>query len=218
MSYFITIEGVEGAGKSTLLNALEKSLIDRGYKVITTKEPGGTALGSSIRSLLLNPKSLKINPVAELMLFIADRAQHISEVIKPNLKKENCIILCDRFIHSTLAYQGYGRDVDMETLNKINSLATNGIIPDLTILLDLNPEVGLSRVKKRADSSKNNIDEEWTRFEKEELLFHKKVQKGFKELSKSSLYNFLVLDAEKDFYEIKEFSLNYILKELKRKK
>jgi dTMP kinase len=185
MSYFIVFEGIEGSGKSTLARGVAETL--RGSRAARlTREPGGTALGTKIRSLLLEPGN--IDPLCELLLFAADRAQHVKELIEPALKAGETV-LCDRYIFSTLAYQGFGRGLDVETLKRINNIATGGLLPDLVVLLDLDPAIGLARAKNRTGAA--------DRIEDQDIAFHQRVRAGFLELSKTSESRFVVLDGSR---------------------
>src|SRR5262249_41464066 len=141
---FVTLEGPEGAGKTTQLKLLSKHLDALGLKHIVTRDPGGTPLGKQIRRILLNPET-PVCPVTELLLYEADRAQHIAEVIMPALQ-DGTLVLCDRYTDSTLAYQGYGRQLDFALINQLNQIATSGLTPDLTILFDIDSSAGLGRL------------------------------------------------------------------------
>jgi dTMP kinase len=145
--FFITVEGCEGCGKSTQSRLLKKYLENKGFKVVLTREPGGSTVAEQVRNILLNPK-LKIAPLCELMLYESARVQHIEDIVKPNLAK-GCVVICDRFTDSTIAYQGYGRKIDIKTIEKLNNIATLGINPDLTIYLDIDPKIGIVRAKQR---------------------------------------------------------------------
>lgn len=203
MPYFVTLEGIEGSGKSTLQKALAEFLQSLGHEVVLTREPGATPIGKAIRQLLLDPSNTNFAPLAELALFAADRAQHVAEVIEPALRK-GAIVLSDRFSDSTLAYQGYGRELPLETLEQLNMLATGGLQPDLVILLDLSPELGLSRVRKRTDEIERNAKTQkvdpsecsWSRFEEQELAFHRRVRNGYLELAKKPQNRFTTISAE----------------------
>lgn len=184
MKIFIAFEGIEGCGKSTQAKLLFNRLLKRGEQVILTHEPGGTRLGSRIRYLLKWNNQLKISPQAELFLFAASRIELVQQVIQPMLD-EGKIVLCDRFTASTLAYQGYGRGIKLNVVTSINNIATNGIEPDLTVLLDLPPEIGLRR--------KSNVTPD--RFEKERLEFHHCVRQGYLELASANPSHWLVVDA-----------------------
>ncbi len=177
---FITFEGGEGSGKSTQARLLAGHLKQQGYDVLATREPGGTEIGDAIRSVLLNPEFNAMGNVTELLLLAASRAQNVYERIKPGLERGE-VVICDRFIDSTLAYQGYGRDFDLKLLEALNSLATGGVTPDLTILLDLPVEVGLGRAKAldKQESGAGKGD----RIEQEDIEFHRRLRKGFLELA-----------------------------------
>jgi len=174
--FFITIEGCEGCGKSTQSRLLKKYLENKGFKVVLTREPGGSTVAEQVRNILLNPK-LKIAPLCELMLYESARVQHIEDIVKPNLAK-GCVVICDRFTDSTIAYQGYGRKIDIKTIEKLNNIATLGINPDLTIYLDIDPKIGIVRAK--AKKCFNNGD----RIERENIKFHNDVRRGFLALAK----------------------------------
>lgn len=165
---FITLEGGEGVGKTTQQALLVERLRQEGHACLCTREPGGTALGKTLRELLLHGDPF--SPLAELLLYAADRAEHVSKVIAPALAAGQ-VVVCDRFTDSTLAYQGYGRGLDLEKIRQLNHLATGGLQPHLTLWLDLPPEVGLARVGL-AD-----------RLEQEHLEFHRRVYQGFQALA-----------------------------------
>ena len=184
---FVTFEGGEGVGKTTLINRVYDYLTSKGYEVFKTREPGGTALGRNIRDLLLHKEGVLPTKKAELFLFLADRAQHVEEMILPALEQEK-IVLCDRFNDSTLAYQGAARSFDPETLRYFCSFATSDLIPDLTLFLDLDPKIGL----KRAEQGKGNSRD---RLEKESLSFHMKVRDAFLSFSLKEPHRFHVIDA-----------------------
>ncbi len=166
---FITMEGIEGCGKSTQIGRLQLGLEKRGYPVVTTREPGGTAVAEAIRTIVLNPKNASLSPVTELLLYAAARAQHVDERIRPALEAGK-VVLCDRFADSTTAYQGAGRELSQETIHTLHAIATRGTWPDLTIVLDLPVEEGLKRAGRGA-----KLD----RIEREPLDFHRRVREGF---------------------------------------
>ncbi len=166
--WFITFEGAEGAGKSTQIDMLARSLRARGHVVQTSREPGGTAAGIKIRTLLLDPQA-RLVPRSELLLYAADRAQHVDEIVRPALAS-GCVLLCDRHADSLVAYQAYGRGIDLQLVEDLNRIATAGLVPDLTLLLDLEPEVGLARAAQRSTAD---------RLEREDLAFHRRVREGF---------------------------------------
>ena len=188
---FLTIEGIEGAGKSTFLGLLEAELVKRGVNFLRTREPGGCALGRQIRPLLLDA-SQKVSDRAELFLFLADRAQHVSDTIRPALERGQWVI-CDRYADSTIAYQGYGRGMDPEELQKLNDYATGGLWPDITFLLDLPAEVGLGRALAR--NGREGLTQSEGRFEAEALAFHQRIRDGFLARAARWPQRFRVLDA-----------------------
>ena len=174
---FLTVEGIEGSGKSTLLAALAAHLAGRGERVVTTREPGGTALGNRLRAAFLEPGAA-IDPVAEAFVVNASRAQHVAEVIEPALATGTWV-LCDRFAAATLAYQGYGRGVDFATLRALAAIATRGREPDLTLLVDVPVAVSRERVAARALAEQVPVD----RLEREGGAFHERVRAGYLELA-----------------------------------
>ena len=184
----ITFEGGEGAGKTTLIQRLHIELKSQGKNVLQTRAPGGTQIGSAIRDMLLHIQGLSSR--AELLLFLADRAQHVEEVIAPALK-EGRIVLCDRFNDSTLAYQGGARGFDEEWIQKLCAFATDTLQPDLTFYLDIDPEVGLRRVSRSKD-----------RIESEKLEFHQKIRAAYLRIAKKEPKRFHVLDASKTPEEV----------------
>jgi dTMP kinase len=173
---FISLEGGEGSGKSTQSNLIKKYLIKKGYQVITTVEPGGTEIGNQIRAILLSPANKIMTPLTELFLYLASRAQVVQEVILPALTQGKAVI-CDRYIDSSVAYQGKGRNLGMQVVEQFNAIATNGLEPDLTIFFDIDPILGLSRKSK---STRGKMD----RLEKERLAFHRRVRQGYIILAK----------------------------------
>lgn len=188
---FVTVEGVEGAGKSTLLGMLSAEFERRGLSFIRTREPGGCGLGAKIRPLLLDVSS-RVDSRAELFLFLADRAQHVEETIRPALARGEWV-LCDRYADSTIAYQGYGRGMDVETLQTLNDYATGGLWPDRTLLLDLPVETGLERALAR--NGREGLSQSEGRFEAEALAFHRRIREGFLERATRWPERFCVLDA-----------------------
>ena len=186
---FITFEGIEGSGKTTLANKLYDYLKGKGLKVYLTKEPGGTKIGLKIREILLSEWKEKLPSIAELLLYEADRNIHIHNVIKPLLKK-GYIVISDRFYHSTIAYQCYGRGIDYRIIKMLNNLATEGIKPDITFLLDLPVEEAFKRLNREKD-----------RIEKEDMEFHKRVRDGFLDIAKKE-DNIIVLDGMKNIDDI----------------
>lgn len=191
---FITFEGGEGAGKSTLMRKMAHEMTARGYSVIQTHEPGSSKLGHQIRQWLLSRDSgVSVGIKTELMLFLADRAQHIQEVITPALK-EGKIILCDRFNDSTIAYQGFARGMGMNAVEEICNFVCDGLTPDLTFFLDIDPIVAMQRINAKT------LD----RMEVEKLEFHQKVRQGFHTIAKKNPERFHILDAtgsEEDVFD-----------------
>jgi dTMP kinase len=190
MGFFITFEGIEGSGKSTQLLALGRHLETRGYRVTTTREPGGCPIADAIRAILLAPINQVLLPRAELLLYAAARAQHIEEVIRPALEAGR-VVLCDRFADATTAYQGGGRKLDADLVAQLNTIATAGLTPDLTLLLDYPVEPGLQRARRRNEQDPL-LDE--GRFELEELDFHQRVRTAYLALAADES-RFRVVDA-----------------------
>lgn len=185
---FITLEGGEGAGKSLQLDALARELERAGRHVVCTREPGGTPLGERLREVLLDLSShgpLALDALSETLLFVAARAELVAQVIAPALNLAD-IVLCDRFADSTRAYQGYGRGVDLTIIEQVNAAATRGLVPDLTVLLDLPPATGLERT---------GADGQSDRFGREELSFHERVRDGYRKLAAAEPERWLVVDA-----------------------
>jgi len=210
---FVTFEGGEGSGKTTQLTLLARRLRASGQEVIETHDPGGTAIGKEIRTLLLDPRSAPITAAAELLLYEASRAQLAREVIAPALAR-GAIVLCDRFTDSTLAYQGYGRDIDLALIRRLNQFATDGLSPDLTILFDLDPEIGLARRGRdvRYDVARApDTGSAWDRIEAEPLEFHRRVREGYLTLAGEEPGRIAVIDAGADATEIEAIVWNRLV-------
>jgi dTMP kinase len=190
LSLFITFEGVEGSGKTTQIQRLKKYLDRKGIPCKVTREPGGCPIGEKVRKILLNPDHREMVPLSELLLYEAARAQHVKEVIEPFLKKRG-VILCDRFSDATIAYQGYGRKIDLRWIERLNHFSSRGIKPDVTFLLDCPSDVGLKRALKRNRTLKQEKEE---RFEKEKIQFHQRVRKGYLALAKKEPRRVKVID------------------------
>jgi dTMP kinase len=186
---FISLEGPEGSGKTSQLPALAGYLRAAGYDVLVTREPGGTAVGDQIREILMNLHNVSIIPRTEILLFLAARAQHVDEVIRPALADAK-VVLCDRFGDSTLAYQGFGHKTDLETLQALLDFSTDGLKPDLTLLVDVPVEVGMAR--KRDNSS------EWNRLDAYALAFHERVRQGYFALAEAEPQRWMIIDATED--------------------
>jgi dTMP kinase len=197
---FISFEGIEGTGKSTQARLLQQSLLGLGYEVILTEEPGGTLISLRIREILLSVDHMNMKPLTELLLYNAARAQHIEEVILPALNR-GAVVITDRFTDSTFAYQGYGRGIDLKLLGSIDKIATNGLRPDITMLLDLDVETGLKRNRRI-----NKTD----RLELEDVEFHQRVRKGYHELAAKEPERIKVLDASGGIEELNIVIANMI--------
>ncbi len=197
---FVTFEGIEGSGKSTQIALLANFLMSQGKPVTLTREPGGTGIGDQIRKILLDPSNTALTPRAELLLYAAARAQHIEELVRPDLEAGK-IVLCDRFSDATLAYQGHGRGLDESIIRTLDPVATAGLRPDLTILLDIVAGVGLGRARGR--NSSRGLETE-ARFENEELAFHERVREGYLVLARAEPGRFRVVDAARTRDEIQE--------------
>jgi dTMP kinase len=190
---FITFEGIEGVGKSTQIRAVQNHFASRGAKVFLTREPGGSPLSDGIRGVLLqSSKGFSIDPMSELLLMEAARKQHVVDVLKKAIV-ESDLVLCDRFTDSTLAYQGWGRGIDRKTIENLNDLVTEGLKPNLTILLDAPVEKALPRAIGRIKSQGKVSAED--RFEKEAVAFHQRVREGYLSLAKQEPGRFLLIDA-----------------------
>lgn len=198
MGVFITLEGPEGAGKTTIARRLAERLQAAGYPVLLTREPGGTSIGDQIRQVLLAHHNTNMTPEAEILLFNASRAQIVREVIKPALERST-VVVCDRYADSTLAYQGYGRGLNLNTLRLITDFATGGLRPDLTILLDVPPEVGLAR---RREASR--AEGEWNRLDSETIQFFQRVRAGYLALAHEEPQRWRVVDATRPLDEVEE--------------
>jgi dTMP kinase len=185
---FITLEGIEGCGKTTQTELLGTYLMENGYPVVKTREPGGTPLGEALRKVLLQ-KDLNVAPLTELLVFMAVRAQHLEEVIMPALSAGK-VVLCDRFVDATYAYQGYGRGTDLGVIGNLNRLVTKGVTPNLTVLIDCDPQTGLRR--KLADNPRSD------RFEKEAISFHQAIRKGYQRLAAEEPKRFFVVAGDQD--------------------
>ncbi|WP_419787802.1 dTMP kinase [Pseudodesulfovibrio sp.] len=173
---FITFEGIEGTGKTTQVTKVKEYFESKGREVFLTREPGGSRVGKELRKMLLHVDNKDLTPVTELFLYLADRAQHVSQVIRPALEDDK-VVLCDRFADSTIVYQGYGRGLDTKTLKQLNEVAVEGMWPDLTIILDIDPEIGLKRATLR--NLEQGVAKEEGRFEAEHMNFHKRIREGY---------------------------------------
>jgi len=198
---FITLEGIEGAGKTTQIKDMVGFLENRGQTCTVTREPGGTAIGKKIRSILLDPKCSEMHPLAELLLYNADRVQHVETLIKPALDAGKTVI-CDRFFDATTVYQGYARGLDIGLIMTLHQLVLGGLKPDMTILFDLPAKTGLTRAWKAVRQGDRTNRE--TRFEKEKLEFHEQVRNGYLDMARQEPTRFRVIDARQDQKRVKE--------------
>ena len=186
---FITFEGTDGTGKTTQIQRLAADLRCANYDVCLTHEPGGTPISEQIRDMLLNPDHSEMAATTELLLYTASRAQHVSEVIKPALESGK-IVISSRFADAMVVYQGYGRGLDLERINHLNQIATDGVTPDVTFVLDLPVEIGLQRVQK----SRGGLD----RLEREKIEFHRRLREGYQTLAKQEPQRIKIIDAQVD--------------------
>ncbi|MBV9270422.1 MAG: dTMP kinase [Candidatus Eremiobacteraeota bacterium] len=170
---FISVEGIEGSGKSTLLDGIQHALETDGHRIVRVREPGGTPAGDRVRELFLDAALGKVDPLAEMMLINASRAQLTQDVIRPALAK-GFVVLCDRYVHSSLAYQGFGRGIPLETVREVCRIATNGLMPDLTIFVDVSVETSMERVAQRGKPD---------RLDRESAAFHQRVRDGYRRLA-----------------------------------
>jgi dTMP kinase len=204
VSLFITFEGGEGSGKTTQIQRLRRYLAQKGIPCVITREPGGCPISEAIRKILLNPDHYEMTPLTELLLYEAARAQHVEKVIAPLLKKGS-IVICDRFSDASIAYQGYGRKVNLKLIETLNWISSQDVRPDATFLLDCPSRIGLKRARNRNQALQQ--DEEG-RFEREEAQFHDRVRRGYLTLAKREWRRFKVIDTrqgeEKVFQKIRK--------------
>lgn len=193
MKYFISFEGGEGSGKTTIIEMLAKELINLGYDLVKTREPGGSKIAEEIRTIILNNENTNMDYKTEALLFAASRRQHLKEVIIPALEEEK-IVICDRFVDSSLAYQGYARGLGIEEIYEINKYAIGNVFPDLTLYIDVDPNVGLSRAKGRG----RKVD----RLDLEKLSFHELVREGYLEVAKRYPERVKIINGNRDIKEI----------------
>jgi len=190
---FITFEGPEGSGKTTQIRLLVEWLREQGHDVVLTREPGGTDIGNQIRAVVHDPHNTAMDASAEILLYSADRAQHVAQRIRPALAAGK-VVISDRYADSTLAYQGYGRRLDMEALRAITAFATGGLTPDLTFYLDITSEEGLRRKQRGGD--------EWNRLDAESSEFHQRVRAGYLELVTQEPHRWAVIDGNRSVEEV----------------
>ena len=203
MGYFISVEGGEGSGKTSVIKEVVNRLEKLGYKkIISSREPGGIKIATDIREIILNKENTMMDPVTETFLFAASRRQHIVEKILPALE-ENAIFICDRFVDSSYVYQGVAGNVGIERVIKINKIATEGCMPNLTILFDLDPKIGLERINANKNREVNRLD-------LASLEYHNKVRAGYKMMAERFNDRIVVVDASKTFEEVVEDVYNLI--------
>ncbi len=207
MSLFITLEGPEGSGKSSALKIVTEKLKELNYSVVITREPGGTPISEQIRNVILDKSNTMMDSRTEALLYAASRRQHLVEKIWPSLK-EGKIVFCDRYLDSSLSYQGYARGLGVEEVLKVNEYATEGTFPDITFLFDIDPKIGLERISKNSSREVNRLDVE-------KLSFHQKVREGYLELSKRFPNRYIVIDASSPLEKVADEVLKNILKKLK---
>ena len=203
---FITLEGPEGSGKTTAVETAVKKLMEMGYEIVRTREPGGTPIAEEIRNVILDKANTAMDPRTEALLYAASRRQHLVEKVWPALK-EGKIVICDRYLDSSLAYQGGARGLGVDNILNINLFATENTWPDLTLLFDIKPELGLERIA-------NNADREVNRLDLEKIEFHNKVRQTFLDLSKRYPERFVVIDASQSREKVAEDTLQAILSRL----
>ncbi|WP_379164070.1 dTMP kinase [Paenibacillus sp. sgz5001063] len=202
--FFITLEGGDGSGKTTVLGRVAAYLQNHSMPYLITREPGGIEIAEKIRSIILDPAHTAMDARTEALLYAASRSQHLAEVVEPALK-EGLTVLCDRFVDSSLVYQGYARGLGIEEVRKINQFATSGRTPDLTFYLDVDPEVGLSRIAANEEREVNRLD-------LESLAFHQKVREGYRQVIMSDPERIVVLDANRPIHMVEQ-DIVRILKE-----
>jgi len=196
---FITLEGIEGCGKTTQMERLCAFFETLGRPYVETREPGGTSIGEKIRAILLDPAHTDLVPAAELLLYMADRAQHINALIKPALNAGK-IVLCDRYFDATVVYQGHARGLDVGIIYDLHRLLFQDLTPDITFLLDLEPRIGLARAWKQLDGGTRSDGE--SRFEAEAVAFHEKVRAGYLELARSNSERIRIIDASREEMQV----------------
>lgn len=205
--HFITFEGGEGAGKTTVVDILKGRLVEAGYEVLVTREPGGITISEQIREVILNPEHTEMEERTEALLYAAARRQHLIQKVIPALEAGK-VVLCDRFIDSSLAYQGYARNIGMEEVYAINQFAIESCMPSLTLFFDITPEKGLERINVNADRERNRLD-------LEALSFHHKVYEGYQLLLDKFPERIKSIQAERAVDEVSDIAFQYIISHLK---
>src|SRR5690625_6082 len=205
--YFITVEGGEGAGKSTVLNELDDMLTEQGVHVLLTRVPGGSSISEQIRNIILQPEHVEMEKRTEALLYAAARRQHLVQKVIPALE-EGKIVLCDRFIDSSLAYQGYAREIGIEEVLQINQFAIEGRMPSLTLYFDIPPEIGLKRIAANRNRERNRLD-------LETMEFHQKVYKGYQILLEKFPTRIKQINANNQVDQVTKDAFNYIISHIK---
>jgi len=198
---FITFEGIEGSGKTTQIRHAAEFLEKHGFECVATREPGGTKIGEKIRAILLDPENKDMDPAVELLLYTADRTQHVKELVNPLLAAGKTVV-CDRYYDATVVYQGVARGLDIELIHNLHKLLLKDLKPDITILLDLPVELGLSRAWKQLENGTRTGFE--SRFEEETLAFHQKVRTGYLELARLEPERFRIIDASRNEHQVRK--------------
>jgi dTMP kinase len=209
--FFITLEGIDGCGKSTQLDMLAEGLRQRGFEVCTTRQPGGTLIGQNIRALMSKEHN-RLAPLAEVLLMMADRAQHVSEIIKPNLEAGR-IVISDRYSDSSVAFQGYGRGLEIATVEELNDLATGGLTPQLTLLFDLEPESARRRLDSRIENQTGG-DSPMKGFDEEQEDFHARVRQGYFNIAEKHPQRVRLIDAKRTVAEIHQNVMALVIQSL----
>ncbi|MDI9469342.1 MAG: dTMP kinase [Bacillota bacterium] len=191
---FLSVEGIDGSGKTTAIGELDRRLVDAGYRTLLLREPGGTAIGEDVRKTLLDPRHGDMDPLCELLLFAAARAQLVAGVVRPALAA-GMVVICDRFTDSTLAYQGYGRGLDLDMIRRVNRIATGGLMPRRTLLLDLDPELAACRLVGRPGAGPDRIDAE-------NRAFAERVRAGYLTLAREESDRIVTIAADRSIREV----------------
>lgn len=210
---FISFEGGEGSGKTTQINKLAGALTAKGHKVVATREPGGTEEGEKIRNLIVQREGGNWSPMAECLLLFAARAMHVENIIKPALERGK-IVISDRFTDSTRAYQGYGRGFDLQTIEKLNDIVLGAFRPDLTIILDIDPQAGLKRSGRRLAAEALSLNQTEDRFENLDIEFHNQLRHGFLEIAKKESDRCRIFDSSLGIDDLAEKIESLVTKRL----
>jgi dTMP kinase len=204
--YFFSFEGPDGAGKTTMIAKLETFLREKGFAVLSTREPGGVRIAEAIRSIILNPDHTEMDGRTEALLYAAARRQHLLEKIIPAVEAGN-IVLCDRFVDSSLVYQGFARGLGVDEILQINQFAIDGYFPSLTIYFDIDPKIGLERIQKNKQREINRLD-------MESLSFHYKVREGYLKLAERFSERIITIDASKTIDEVFAMTVTAVMKRI----